>query len=94
MGLFSVEKVVSLYLLEAGGRALQGLRQLWEEDLRDLASLGACVLTQMPAEKRTAQLFKVKLFSSGSRSGVRTISALTVIGSFVITGFSSVEFWV
>ena len=54
--------------------------------------VGACVLTQVPAEKRTAQLIKVKLCSSGSRSGVRTTSALTVIGSFVVTGFSSVEF--
>lgn len=51
--------------------------------------VGACVLTQVPAEKRTAQPFKAKLFSSGSWSGVRTTSALTVTGSFV-TGFSMV----
>lgn len=44
---------------------------------------GACVLTRVLAEKRTAQLFKVKLFSSGSPSGVRTTSALSVTGSFV-----------
>ena len=97
MGLSSVEeKVVSLYLLEAGGQGFAGLEtvvrgrpQRFGITVTSEMEAAACVLTRVLAEKRTAQLFKVKLFSSGSPSGVRTTSALSVTGSFV-TVFSTV----
>lgn len=68
-GALSVEKVVSLYLLEAGGRLFRAwdscerrTSELWHPGFTSEMEVGACVLTQVPAERRTAQPFGLSCF--------------------------------